>query len=204
MLHRAYGAQSRFKWKNVKQKVQFLQKPEENKQMALYKARTFSRSNRYILDGIRFLIVVFNRSSLKFNTIQMHKGDREQPVNQKIRISNKSIKEKERRYLLGVQQVIVESLLLPIHGHAFVSSRVRISWSCSRLPSKQTVQIRSCIIRNPQFNHKRIRNKNTWQRNAREIETPIGFGDDIYNKRHITDAVDPDQNVNDERMIQKP
>lgn len=85
-------------------------------------------------------------------------------------------------YLLRVQQVIVEGLLLPHHGHVFVSSRVRISWSCSRLSSKQSVQVWSCPIQEKHKTHENATQKSRSNRsnNKRKTkkETPNRFDDD--------------------------
>lgn len=43
---------------------------------------------------------------------------------------------KKRGYLLGVEQVIVQGLLFPFHSFVLVSSRVRVTSSCTRLSSK--------------------------------------------------------------------
>lgn len=53
-------------------------------------------------------------------------------------------KKKFRSYLLRIEQVIIQSLLLPSDSHVLVSSRVWIPRGCPRLPSKQSIQIWPC------------------------------------------------------------
>lgn len=44
-------------------------------------------------------------------------------------------------YLLGIEQVIIQSRLSPDHSHVLVSSRIWVTRSCAGLSSKKTIQV---------------------------------------------------------------
>lgn len=52
---------------------------------------------------------------------------------------------RHQQYLLWIKQVVIQCFLLPNHSHTLVSRRVRVTRSCTRLPPKQTIQVRPCI-----------------------------------------------------------
>jgi hypothetical protein len=51
----------------------------------------------------------------------------------------------ERPYLLRIKQVVIQSVL-PNDSHVLVSRGVRVTRSCTRLPPKQTIQVRPCKV----------------------------------------------------------
>lgn len=46
-------------------------------------------------------------------------------------------------YLFWIEQVVIQSWFFPYHSHVLVCIRVGITSSCTRLPPKKTIQIRT-------------------------------------------------------------
>jgi hypothetical protein len=53
---------------------------------------------------------------------------------------------KREQYLLRIQQVVIQSFLLPDHSHVLVGRRVGVARGSTRLPAEKTIQVWTCKL----------------------------------------------------------